>query len=67
VVDQRDERHHRTACQVEGWDQTRALVLIGEAVWLVTIVDATLVRCHVQANSPVCTTSGPTACPVVTP
>ena len=29
--------------RVEGWDQTRALVLIGEAVWWVTIVDATLV------------------------
>jgi hypothetical protein len=32
--------------RVEGWDQTRALVLIGEAVWWVTIVDATLVRYH---------------------
>ena len=32
--------------RVEGWDQPRAFVLIGEAVWWVTIVDATLVRYH---------------------
>jgi hypothetical protein len=32
--------------RVEGWDEPRALVLIGEAVWWVTIVDATLVRYH---------------------
>ncbi len=32
--------------RVEGWDQPRAFVLIDEAVWWVTIVDATLVRYH---------------------
>jgi len=32
--------------QVRVWDRPRALALIGEAVWWVTIVDATLVRHH---------------------
>jgi hypothetical protein len=31
------------------WDQPRAFVLISEAVWWVTIVDATLVRHHLDA------------------
>ena len=31
---------------VTAWDQPRAFVLIGEAVWWITIVDATLVRYH---------------------
>ena len=32
--------------RVRAWDQARALVVIGEAVWWVTIVDATVVRHH---------------------
>ena len=32
--------------RVRGWDQPRAFAVIGEAVWWVTIVDATLVRHH---------------------
>ena len=35
--------------QVRVWDRPRALALIGEAVWWVTIVDATLVRHHAGA------------------
>jgi hypothetical protein len=31
------------------WDRPRAFVLVGEAVWWVTIVDATLVRHHLDA------------------
>jgi hypothetical protein len=34
------------ASRVRAWDQARAWVAIGEAVWWVTIVDATLVRHH---------------------
>jgi hypothetical protein len=33
-------------CRVRAWDQARAFAAIGEAVWWVTIVDATLVRHH---------------------
>ena len=36
-------------CKVRAWDRARALAVIGEAVWWVTIVDATLVRHHPQA------------------
>jgi hypothetical protein len=32
--------------RVRAWDQARAFVVIGEAVWWVTMVDATLVRHH---------------------
>jgi len=32
--------------QVKVWDRSRAFAVIGEAVWWVTIVDATLVRHH---------------------
>src|SRR5436190_14140328 len=32
--------------RVRAWDQARAFAAIGEAVWWVTIVDATLVRHH---------------------
>jgi hypothetical protein len=32
--------------RVQAWDQAQAFELIGEAVWWVTIVDATLVRYH---------------------
>ncbi len=35
--------------RVRAWDRPRALVVIGEAVWWVTTVDATLVRHHPQA------------------
>ncbi len=35
--------------QVTAWNQARALAVIGEAVWWVTIVDATLVRHHPDA------------------
>jgi hypothetical protein len=35
--------------QVTAWDQARALAVISEAVWWVTIVDATLVRHHPDA------------------
>jgi hypothetical protein len=36
-------------CQVTAWDRPRAFAVIGEAVWWVTIVDATLVRHHLDA------------------
>jgi hypothetical protein len=36
-------------CRVRAWDRARALAVIGEAVWWTTIVDATLVRHHLQA------------------
>jgi hypothetical protein len=32
--------------QMRAWDRARALAVIGEAVWWITIVDATLVRHH---------------------
>ena len=35
--------------QVTAWDRPRALAVIGEAVWWVTIVDATLVRHRLDA------------------
>jgi hypothetical protein len=35
--------------RVTVWDRPRAFAVIGEAVWCVTIVDATLVRHHPQA------------------
>lgn len=35
--------------RVRAWDQPRAFAVIGEAVWWVTIVDATLVRHHPEA------------------
>lgn len=35
--------------RVRAWDLPRAFAMIGEAVWWVTIVDATLVRHHLQA------------------
>ena len=35
--------------QMAAWDQARAFTAIGEAVWWVTIVDATLVRHHLDA------------------
>jgi len=35
--------------QVTAWDRPRAFAVIGEAVWWVTIVDATLARHHLDA------------------
>src|SRR5215469_10235364 len=35
--------------RVRAWDRPRAFAVIGEAVWWVTIVDATLVRYHPEA------------------
>ena len=35
--------------QMRVWDRARALAVIGEAVWWITIVDATLVRHHLEA------------------
>jgi hypothetical protein len=35
--------------RVRAWDRPRACAVIGEAVWWVTMVDATLVRHHPQA------------------
>lgn len=32
--------------RVKAWDGARAMAVIGEAVWWVTIVDATMVRYH---------------------
>ena len=36
-------------CLVRAWDRARALAVIGEVVWWITMVDATLVRHHPQA------------------
>src|SRR5260370_1790398 len=35
--------------RVQAWDRPRAFAVVGEAVWWVTIVDATLVRHHPDA------------------
>ncbi len=35
--------------QVQAWDRPRAVAVIGESVWWVTIVDARLVRHHLEA------------------
>jgi len=45
--------------RVRAWDRPRALAVIGEAVWCVTIVDATLVRHHPQAYDAVMTSRTP--------
>ena len=34
---------------VQPWDRPEVLLLVGDAVWRVTVVDATLVRHHVEA------------------
>jgi hypothetical protein len=39
----------RRLSQVAVWDRARAYAAIGEAVWWITIVDATLVRHHLDA------------------
>jgi hypothetical protein len=38
--------------QVAAWDRARAFAAIGEAVWWVTIVDATLMRHPWRATTP---------------
>jgi hypothetical protein len=45
--------------QVRATDQPRAFAVIGEAVWWVTIVDATLVRHHPDAYDDVMAGQGP--------
>ena len=37
--------------QVDGWDRADGLTVISEAVWWVTMVDATLVRYHLDVYS----------------
>jgi hypothetical protein len=46
-------------CRVTAWDRPRALAVIGEAVWWVTIVDATLVRHHLDAYDGVMASQAP--------
>jgi hypothetical protein len=45
--------------QVRVWDRSRAFAVIGEAVWWVTIVDATLVRHHLAAYDGVAADQSP--------
>ena len=45
--------------QVQAWDRPRAFAVIGEAVWWITIVDATLVRHHPDAYDSVMTGQPP--------
>src|SRR5258708_15042155 len=45
--------------QVGAWDGPRAFAVIGEVVWWVTIVDATLVRHHPDAYDRVMTAQAP--------
>jgi len=44
---------------VRVWDRGRALAMIGEAVWWITIVDATLVRHHAEAYDSVVSSRTP--------
>jgi hypothetical protein len=41
------------------WDRPRALAAVGEAVWWITMVDATLVRHHREVYDAVMVTGGP--------
>ena len=45
--------------RMRAWDRPRAFAVIGEAVWWVTIVDATLVRHHPDAYDTVMTGQAP--------
>jgi hypothetical protein len=45
--------------RMRAWDRPRAFAVIGEAVWWVTIVDATLVRHHPDAYDTVLTEQAP--------
>jgi hypothetical protein len=45
--------------RVRAWDRPRAFAVIGEAVWWITIVDATLVRHHPDAYDNVMTGQTP--------
>ena len=47
------------------WDQARAFVVISEAVWWITIVDATLVRHHLEAYDAVIAGQAPAERPLV--
>jgi hypothetical protein len=44
---------------VKAWNQTQALAAIGEAVWWITMVDATLVRHHPDVYDAVRTAQAP--------
>jgi hypothetical protein len=54
-------------CQVRAWDRLRTLAVIGEAVWWITIVDATLVRHHPQAYDAAMAGQAPTERELVEP
>src|SRR5260370_36412185 len=45
--------------RVQAWDRPRAFAVVGEAVWWVTIVDATLVRHHPDAYDSVMADQAP--------
>jgi hypothetical protein len=45
--------------QVKAWDRPQALAAIGEAVWWITMVDATLVRHHPAVYDAVLTAQAP--------
>jgi hypothetical protein len=45
--------------QMRVWDRARALAVIGETVWWITIVDATLVRYHPEAYDGVADAQAP--------
>ena len=45
--------------QMRVWDRARAMAMIGEAVWSITLVDATLVRHHPGAYDGVADTQAP--------
>ncbi len=49
----------RRLSQATAWNQARAFAVISEAVWWVTIVDATLVRHHPDAYDSVMTAQTP--------
>ena len=51
--------------QVRAWDRPRAFAVIGEAVWWVTIVDATLVRHHAGAYDAAMAGQAPAQRPLV--
>jgi hypothetical protein len=50
---------------VRVWDRPRAIAAIGEAVWSVTIVDATLVRYHPEAYDVVMAGRSPAERPLI--
>ncbi len=59
-------------CDVTEWlgqvgtrDRSQAFAVIGEAVWWVTIVDATLIRYHVEVYESVMTARAPAECRLI--